>query len=101
VHEDSNAPWDTHGMRHDGMVLSGVQFIYMWPAFTILKHLVVGWARRVLARARVALLCWLVHRLYMCLFVQHDGRCRQLLFCLRGYKLHNGEMSCLRMYFFL
>jgi len=87
-----------HGRSHDGMVFSGVRSL-IFPAFMSVKHLVVGCAISVLAIAWTALLCLLVRRLFMCLFVQHERRCRQLSFCLSGHKLQSGEISCLRTCF--
>jgi len=54
----------------------------------------------VLASACTALLCRLVRRLFMCLFVQHDSKWRQLSFSFNGHRLHSGEISCLRICFF-
>lgn len=59
------------------------------------KHRVVGCVSRVLASACVVLLCLLVVRLFMCLFVLHDIRCRHVLLSPRLQRLHSGEMSCL------
>ena len=41
-------------------------------AYMIVKHLVMGWTRRVMASACTDFLCRLVWRLLMCLFVQHN-----------------------------
>lgn len=57
------------GRSHDGMVFSQVQSLNL-PKLVSGKHLVAGWARSVLAKACVALLCRLVHRLFVCLFFQ-------------------------------
>ena len=61
------------------------------------KHLVVGWTRRVMASVCTDFLCPLVWWLLMCLFVQHNMRWRQLSFGFSGHRLHNWEISCLRM----
>ena len=50
------------------MVFSGVHLL-SFPTFMSVKHLVVGCASNVLTIAWIALLCWLVQRLFMCLFV--------------------------------
>lgn len=63
------------------------------------KHLVVKWARGLLANVFTTLLCRLVQWLFICLFVQHDSRCRQLSLCVSGHRLHRGEMFCLRKAF--
>lgn len=44
-----------------------------------------------------ALLCLLVRRLFMYLFVQCENRCRQLSISFHLHRLQSGEMSCLRM----
>lgn len=51
------------------------------------------------ANACTTLLCLSVQRLFICLFVQHDSRCRQLsFFFINVQRLRGGEMSCLRMF---
>lgn len=57
-----------HGKSHDRIVLSGILFMYLLALMSV-KHLFVGWAKRVLARASTTLSCWLVQRLLMCPFV--------------------------------
>ena len=42
--------------------------------FFYVKRLVIEWANSVFANACVALLCWLILKLFMCLFVQRDSR---------------------------
>lgn len=79
------------------MLIGGLSFIL--PALINMKHLVVGWASSVWAIACSASLCPLVQRLLMCVFVQHESRCRHVLFSLSGSRLHNGEMSCLKACF--
>ena len=70
-----------------------------FPAFMSVKHLVVGCASSVLAIARTALLCQLMWRMFMCLFVQHERRCMQFLLCLSGHILQSVGIFCLRMCF--
>ena len=48
---------------------------------------------------RLFLLLRLVWRLSMCLFVQHERRCRQLWLCLSRHKSQIGEISCFMMSF--
>lgn len=48
------------------------------PALIYVKHLVMERASNVFASACVALLCRLVRRLFMCLFVQQDMRWRHV-----------------------
>ena len=67
---------------------------------TNVKHLVVDWARRLLANACTALLYLLVLRLFICSFVKHESRWRHVSFCCRKHKLHSGEMSWFRVCFF-
>ena len=82
---------------HDGKVLSSVLLLNL-HVFMSVKHLVVGRARRVSARACLALLCLLVMKLFMYLFVQHEGKHRRFSFCFRGHRFHSG-MSCFGVYF--
>lgn len=67
------------------------------------KQCVFGCAMRVLANLRFCLvaLCLLVHKLFICLFVQHESRCMHVLFSLRLQRLHNGEISCFSTWFFV
>ena len=60
------------GSSQEGMVLFGISSLFS-PAFINVKHLDVGWANSGFANTCVALLCWLVFKLFMCLFVQHDS----------------------------
>ena len=69
--------------------------------FINVKHLVVGWANNVFANACVVLLCQLVLKLFMCLFVQHDSSWRYVLNYWDVHRLHNGNMSRLRTCFLL
>lgn len=85
-------------INHDGMVFYSVMFLKS-PVFISVKRLIVGWARRAMASASIALLCWSVQRSFMCLFVPHDSSWRQLSFYFGGHMLHIGEMSCLRKCF--
>ena len=55
------------------MVLFDIMF-WNFPTFISVKHLVILWAKRVLASAYIAMLCRKVRRLFMCLFVQHYSR---------------------------
>lgn len=64
------------------------------------KHLVVKWTRRVLANVFTTLLCRLVRRLFICLFVQHDSRCRQS-FCVSGHRLHRGGVLFKKGFFWV
>ena len=65
--------WHVHGSSQDGMVMSMVQSLCLLTSINV-KHLVLGWANNVFAYACVALLCWIILKLFMCLFVQHDSR---------------------------
>lgn len=56
-----------------------------------------GWARRALANACTTLLCLLVRRLFISLFVQPNDRCRKKINVPR---LQIVEILCLRMSFF-
>ena len=87
-----------HGKSHEGMALSGALSL-MCPTLITVKHLFVGWARIVWALACTTLLCRLVQRLFMCLFVQHESKCRHVSFSRSGERLHSGEMSCLKACF--
>lgn len=51
-----------------------------------------------LANACVTSLCQLVHRSFMCLFLQHESKWRHVSFWFwhDGHRLHKGDMSCLR-----
>lgn len=62
------------------------------------KHHVARCALSVLTNACVALLWQPVLWLFMCLFEQHDRRCRHVSFSLMLQRLHCGEMPCLSMY---
>ena len=85
-----------HGSSHEGMVLSSLRSLIL-RALIRVKQRVVGWASSVFASACIALLCWFVLRLFMCLLVQHDSRWRHVSFWWDVHRLHVGDMSCLRM----
>ena len=51
---------------------------FNFPTFMSVKHLVGGCANSVLDIVWIALLCWLMQMLFMCLFVKHERRCMQL-----------------------
>lgn len=68
-----------HGSNHEGMVLSCVQFVVL-PTFINVKHWVFRWANNVLVSAWIALLWRFVLRLFLCLFLQHECRCRHVSF---------------------
>ena len=87
-----------HGSSHEGMVLSGVRSL-MLPTSIRVKQQVVGWASSVFATMHIALLCWFVLRLFMCLLLQCDSRWRHVLFWWDVNRLHVGDMSCLRICF--
>lgn len=89
-----------HVRSHDRTLLFGVRPL-RFQALINIKHYVVGYVLRVLTSLCVALLCQLVSKLLMCLFVQHDSRCRYVSIPFRLQRLHNGEMSCLSMWYFL
>lgn len=82
-----------YGRSHDGVVYANVMILNLLACMNV-NHLLVWCVRRVFANA---LLCQLVRRLLMCLFVQHDRRWRRLLFCFGGYRLHDGRI--VRRYF--
>lgn len=64
--------------------------------FMSVRHLVMGWANKVSACAcTTTLLCILVLRLFICLFVKHERRWRQLSFRFNRHKSRSVEMSCL------
>lgn len=65
-----------HDSSHDGIVFSRLWSLY-FPALISVEHCVLGWANSILTSSCTALLCWLIRRLFMCLFLQHD-RWRQL-----------------------
>jgi hypothetical protein len=96
-----------HGMSHDGLVLFGVWLLRVTSVMSV-KHHVTGGDSSVSLRACGALLWRFVLRSSMCLFEQHENRCRRGLFSLmlhrlhRLYRLHrshSGEMSCLYTHF--
>lgn len=62
---------------------------------SVKKH-VMGWANRMLARACTTLLCHMVLRLFMSLFLQQDYKWRQLSFWRALHKLQRGDMFSLR-----
>ena len=64
--------------------------------FISVKHMVVGWVRRV-STSMHCLLCLLVLGLLICLLMQHESRWRQVSFRLRGQRLNSSEM----FFFFL
>lgn len=83
------------------MVISCVCLL-SFPVFMSVKHLLARCTNIVLVIPwdtilQYVLLCWLVHKLFMCLFVQQERRGRQLLVCLSGHKFQSGEIFCLRM----
>ena len=93
-----------HEMSIDGMVLFGVRLLRV-PALMSVKHHVTGGDLSVPARACGALLWWIILRSSMCLFEQHQKRCRRTSFSLMLHwlhRLHGGHMSCLytRVFFF-
>ena len=57
-----------HGRIHDGIVLSGVLSLWVPTFINVMQH-VFGCTMRVLVSLWVALLCLLIHRLFICLFV--------------------------------
>ena len=61
------------------MVLSGVQFVVILT-FINLKHWIFRWANNVLVSAWIVLLWRFVLRLFICLFLQHECRCRHVSF---------------------
>lgn len=81
------------------MVLSQV-WLFILPMSISVKHLVVGISSNLLASRCIVLLCQSVLRLIMCLFVQHDRKWRHLSLCCDVHRLHKGDMSCLRMYYY-
>lgn len=46
-----------------------------------------------------AILWWSLHKFEICLFVQHDYRCKHVSFRLRRHKLQWGKMLLLRTFF--
>lgn len=72
--------------------MSGEQSLVV-PQLDYVKHLVIGRASIVFASACVVLLCRLLWRLLMCLFVQQDRRCRHASI---GHDVHMGMLSCER-----
>ena len=75
-----------HESSHEGMVLLGVQSL-MVSALIRVKQRTVGWASSVFTNACTTLLCRCVLRLFMCLLVQHDSRCRHVSFCWDMHRL--------------
>lgn len=74
-----------------------VWWLFILHALIIVKHLVVGWVSSVWAMVCMALLCQLVQRLFMCVFVQHGlgvGMCH-----LSEHRY--GQMSCLKACFLI
>ena len=70
------------------MVLSSVWYVVELE-FIIVYQCVLGCVNNVLLVHVLLLLCWMVHKLFMCLFLQHDSRCRHVSFlgiCI-GYML--------------
>lgn len=59
MHGCSHAGHVHLGRSHDGTLLFGFQFMCLLTLMSV-NHLVVGWTRRVLARAWTTLLYWLV-----------------------------------------
>lgn len=88
-----------HGSNQDGIVLSRVR-LFTFPAFIKVEHLVVGVASSVFGRASTALLCRLVLKLFVCLFLQHASRWRHVSYCCELHRLYRGDMSYFRTYFF-
>lgn len=75
--------WSLDKHLHLGtMLFGGLSFILL--AFISVKHLVLGWASSVWAIMCNALVCRLVRRLLMCVFVQHESRCRHVLVPFSG-----------------
>lgn len=70
---------------HDDMVMFSA-LLLIFPAFTSVKHMVVGWARRVSANTCLALLCLLDLWLFMCCFVQHNSKWWQMSFVGDGIR---------------
>lgn len=68
-----------HGISHEGVVLYGVWSLNLLALISVEQH-VMGWANRVHANACVALLSLLVLGSFMCVFLHHDSRWRQLSF---------------------
>lgn len=62
-------------------ILSFGDLPFWFHTLMSVKHLFVGCARTMSATPFIALLCMLVPRLFICLFVQQVNRCRQLLLC--------------------
>jgi hypothetical protein len=87
-----------HGSDHDGMVLLGV-WSFILPVLICVKQFVVGMAFSVLASTCIALLCCLVLRLFMCLFVQHDSKWRDVSICCDVHRLYKGRYVLLKDFF--
>lgn len=86
--------YHVHGMGHEGRVLSRDWSLRMLTLKSV-KHHVARCALSVLTNVCVALLWRLVLRLFMCLFEQHDRRCKHVSFSLMLQRLHCGEVLCL------
>lgn len=69
-----------HGRSHEGMVLSGV-LLLIFPVINECK-----------TSSCTTLLCRLVCRLFICLFLQHAKRCKHLLFWRHGHRLQSGDV---------
>lgn len=80
-------------MKGAMMVLYSLTYGWILPAFMSVKHLVMGWASRVATSMWTTLLCLFVRRLFMCWFIQHDRRCKHVLFSFRGHMLHTVKIS--------
>ena len=79
-------------------MLSGVQPLIL-QALTRVNQWVVGWASSVFVSAWIALLCWFVLRLFMCLLMQDDSRWRHVSFCWDVHRGHVEDMPCLNTCF--
>lgn len=73
--------------------------VMVWCCLRCGLWVCMRWASRVLAIACNALLWWLVHRLLMCLFVQHESRWRHVSFWRDVQRLLRGDVSGLRTCF--
>lgn len=61
----------------------------------------MGWASSVFTTACIALLCWFVFKLFMCLVVQHESRWGHVAFSWDAHSLNVEDMFCLKMCSFL
>lgn len=57
-----------HGRIHDEIMLSGILSLWV-PTFINVKQHVFGCTMRVLVSSWVALLCLLIHKLFICLLM--------------------------------